>query len=113
MSSIPMAPIRVRMILLTKDRPNLTKRRTTACNPAGKFLLRNYELVSHAVHGDQPPWRRRIVFELRSEQGDVHIDRARVGITFIAPHAIQQVVARYDFAGLRSKQPQDAEFLPC
>src|SRR5262245_27382595 len=69
----PMAPLRSGgRALGARNKP--TRSPNAGCNGVRRFLLRNHELVAHAVHGDQPARRRDVVFELRAQLRDVDVD---------------------------------------
>src|SRR4051812_1361710 len=70
-------------------------------------VLRRRHLVADAPHGDD----RRCVAELAAQLADVHVDRARVACEGVAPHALEQLVARQHEAAVIEQLPEEIELL--
>src|SRR5262245_53562830 len=73
--------------------------------------LSPHELVAFAIHREDVPRIRRIGLELLPQPQNVVVDGPGRWIVLVAPHLVQQAIARDDPAAIGSEQPQHIELL--
>ena len=67
------------------------------------------ELISEPVHGEDVLRVARVVFELLPQPGDVDVDGPRRRHRVVAPHLVEQLVARQRGAAMLDEVPQQLE----
>jgi hypothetical protein len=62
------------------------------------------------VDRDEIVGRFEVAFDLLSQLGDVHVDRAAQRQAFVPPDAVQQLIARHDLTSVVNEEFDDLEF---